>query len=438
MRAAFGAHHGRVEAVDLGLFGHELAGADRGHVPGAVLLHQREDLVVHVGAVFDADHAALDRAAHAFLAVRVGRHPVAVVLGGGHHGGHFVFGELRAVAVLGVAQHAAGGGDLDHVRAFLVALAHGGAGFVGTVDHALDRAGRAHRLRQLAVEAVGDVGVAAGGGDRTAGGVDARAVHQALVDRVAQGQGGVAAQVAHGGEAGLQGLARVAGGAQHGELGVEAEAFGIAVGAGLAVQVHVQVDPAGAAGVALEVHRARAVHGRQAGADLAHLAVGDHHGLVGLAAAAGAVEQLAAVQGEGLGLGERRAGQGKGRAAADGGSGAWGSPGVVAPMVPVAGGAASHRRRGGPRRAAACPADAPICYAEGLFFPAPNPCPTSKTPTPTTRRRWKPPRKPIGRPPAPSRCAKTPPGPSTTACPCCRTRRARCTWAMCATTPSAT
>src|SRR5690606_40541666 len=52
-------------------------------------------------------------------------------------------------------------------------------------------------------------------------------------------------------------------------------------------------------------------------------------------------------------------------------------------------------------------------------FSSTPPCPTSKTPAPTIRRRRKPPRRPIGRPPAPSPSAKTRPVRSSPACPCC-------------------
>jgi hypothetical protein len=53
---------------------------------------------------------------------------------------------------LGVAQHAAGGGDLDDVAAVLVALAHGLARVVDGIDHALGGAGRADQVRQAVVE----------------------------------------------------------------------------------------------------------------------------------------------------------------------------------------------------------------------------------------------------------------------------------------------
>src|SRR5690606_9315093 len=95
----------------------------------------------------------------------------------------------------------------------------------------------------------------------------ARPLDQALVDRVAQVQADLAAEVAHAGEAGQQGLAGVAHGAEGVVHRVEAEALGIARRARLAAQVHVQVGPAGQAGVAVEPDRAGAF-GRRGAARL--------------------------------------------------------------------------------------------------------------------------------------------------------------------------
>src|SRR5690606_35918432 len=116
--------------------------------------------------------------------VRVGGDVEAVVARRLHDRLHLVDGELRGVAAPGVAEYAAGGGDLDQVRTFLVALAHRLPGLRGAVDHAFGRSRRAQRLAQLAVHAIGGVGMAAGGGQRLAGGVDARPFDQALVDGV--------------------------------------------------------------------------------------------------------------------------------------------------------------------------------------------------------------------------------------------------------------
>src|SRR5690606_19125859 len=220
----------------LRLVGDEAAGVDRRHVPGAVLLHQPHHLVGHVGAVLDAGHAGQDRALHALGAVGVRGDAVAVVARGLDHGPDLVHGELGRVAGPGVGQHAAGGGDLDHVTAVLVALADRLARLVHRVDDAFGGAGRAHQVGEHGVPAVGRVAVAAGGGDGLAGGEDARPLDQALVDRVAQVQADLAAEVAHAGEAGQQGLAGVAHGAEGVVHRVEAEALGIARRARLAAQ----------------------------------------------------------------------------------------------------------------------------------------------------------------------------------------------------------
>src|SRR5690606_15492377 len=181
-----GPHHLGEIPVDGRLLGDEAPGVEGGDVPGAVLLHQPHDLLVHVGAVLDAGDAAEHRAFHALGAVGVGGHAEAVVVRGIDDGLDLVHGELRRVAGARIAEHTAGGGDLDDVAAVLVALAHRLARVVHRIDHALGGAGRADQVRELVVPAVGRVGVAAGGGDGLAGGEDARPLQQPLVDRVAK------------------------------------------------------------------------------------------------------------------------------------------------------------------------------------------------------------------------------------------------------------
>src|SRR5690606_41326110 len=106
------------------------------------------------------------------------------------------------------------------------------------------------------------VGLAARVADRLAGGADPRPLHQALVDRVAQRRGHLAAEVAHAGDPGAQGLAGVADRAQGVVDRIEPEPFGIALRARLAAQVHVQVGPAGQAAAAGQVDGPAAVRGR--------------------------------------------------------------------------------------------------------------------------------------------------------------------------------
>ena len=70
------------ETVDLRLLADVLAGDDRGHVPGAVLLEQLDRLVVHEGPVLDGMDAGPDRPLHPLGPVGVRRHVEAVVAGG--------------------------------------------------------------------------------------------------------------------------------------------------------------------------------------------------------------------------------------------------------------------------------------------------------------------------------------------------------------------
>lgn len=262
-----------------------------------MLLHELHHLVAHVGAVLDRCHAAEHRALHAFLAVRVRGDAIAVVLRGVDDRLHFLDGELRRIAGLRVRQHAARRSDLDDVAAFLVALAHGTARVVDGVDDAFGRTRRADQVRERVVVAVGGIGVAAGGRDRLAGRPDARAGHRALVDRVAQVRADFAAEVAHAGEAGHQRLLRVVDRAEGVIDIVEAEAFGIALRARLAAQVHVQVGPAGHAGVAAQVHaRGAGDVGARATDHLLDLAVAHQQRLRPGEFAGSGVEDLAALE----------------------------------------------------------------------------------------------------------------------------------------------
>ncbi len=111
-----------------------------------------------------------------------------------------VEGELLGAGRVAVAEHPAGGADLDHLGAVLVQLADHLAALVGAVDHRIPPL--LHRGREE-----GRVAVAAGRADGVGGGDDPRAHHIAGVDRLPEAHvvEVLGAHVAHRGEARLQG-----------------------------------------------------------------------------------------------------------------------------------------------------------------------------------------------------------------------------------------
>ena len=283
------------EAGHLRLLGHPVPGEDGRHVPGVVLLHRSDHALVQVGAVFNRVHAGLDRAQHALGAVRVRGDAEAVVGRGLDHGTQFVGLELGILAAAGQRQHAAGGGDLDQVGTVLVALANRLARGGDAVDDAVARAGT--EIDGLG-PAVGRVGVAAGGGQRLAGGQDARPGYVAARDGPLQGDDAVVgiAEVAHGREPGIQRAARQRHGLQRVVGLVETEFVEVDVAVELAAQVHVRVHQPGQAAQVVQVH------GVGAGRQLGHrqqprdAAVLDLDRGVGHPAAAADVQHLAAGQ----------------------------------------------------------------------------------------------------------------------------------------------
>ena len=297
------AYDGGKIAVDLGLIRDETAGVDRGHVGGAVLFHQRDDLVAHEGAVLDGVDAGFDGALHALIAVGVGGDFEAVFVGGLDDRFQFFGGKLRILAAGREGEHAAGGGDFDEVAALFVALANGLPGLVGTVNDADVGAGIAHAGR---AEAVGGIGVSAGGADGGAGGIDAGTFRPTRRDGLAQGEGGVVgvAEVADGGKAGEERLLCVECGAQGPVARAHEKSLGVALGRALPVEVHVHVHQAGHDGGGPEIDNVvvrsrRGVTGRD-GHDA--FAVDDNGHLLPRGVA-DAVDERAAVD-EGAGGGE--------------------------------------------------------------------------------------------------------------------------------------
>ena len=186
------------------------------------------------------DHGA----PHAFRTVGVGGHAITVIPGRRDDGGNFRLRELRVLAACGLAEHAAGGGDLDQVRTFLVAGAHRLVGVVHTVDDAL---GRTRIAAQRPVDAVGGIGVSAGGGETLSGGENARPDDMAFGHGAADGLGHevVGAQIPYGGESRQQGSFRIRYRPQRQVRGLQREFLDETVGAQLATDMHVHVDPAG-------------------------------------------------------------------------------------------------------------------------------------------------------------------------------------------------
>ena len=172
---------GRQKSRDLGLLYHEIPGAQRGHIIGAVLFHEGDDLVGHEGAVLDRIHAGEDGAFHPLGAVGVDCHLQPVFVGRLDDRLDLLAGHLRALGTVAQAEHAARGHDLDHIGAVLHVVAHGGARTVGAVENF--RLGK--QADDLVAVAVGAVGVAAGCPDGGAGGIDARALDPAGGDRLA-------------------------------------------------------------------------------------------------------------------------------------------------------------------------------------------------------------------------------------------------------------
>ena len=189
------------------------------------------------------DHGTTDRLG----AVGMGGHAEAVVVRSGDHGLDLGDRHLRVVRAAAFVEDAARGHDLDQVGAVLVVLAHRLPGIGRRIDDAVLRAGVA---LQVPAEAIARIGVPAGRADRLARAEDARARHHAAVDRVAQGDRGIfaVAEIAHGGEAGLERAPGVDG-AGDGVVGrVHAELVAVGRLAELHGQVGVAIDQAGQAG----------------------------------------------------------------------------------------------------------------------------------------------------------------------------------------------
>ena len=175
---------------------------------GAVGLGERDAFVVDQGGVLDGVDAGFDGPLDGLGAVGVGGDLASGLVGGVGGDLEFFEGVLGGAGLVAFGEDAAGGEDLDDVDAVFDLLADGLADLVGAVGDAevavFGEEGDGG-FRGVVVE----VAVAAGDGEAGAGGDDARAGNEAGVDVLAQvdGEEGERADVADGGEAGVEGLA---------------------------------------------------------------------------------------------------------------------------------------------------------------------------------------------------------------------------------------
>ena len=202
-------------------------------------------------------------------------------------------GHLRRIDGVRQGEYAARRHQLDHVGAVLDLEAHRRAALLGAVADAVDRP----LLRHASGRERRPVPVAAGRSEGVHRGEHARTGDQPLVDRVAQADVDVVvgAEVAHGGEAGLERLFRVGRGVER-LLGREAQHVVDEVLRPARAELHGEMDmgvhQAGEQRRVSEIdHRGARRHGEAGtrGDDLA--ALDDHH-TVRLAGLARAVEDM--------------------------------------------------------------------------------------------------------------------------------------------------
>jgi hypothetical protein len=166
---------------------------------------------------------------------------------------HLVRGEVGLQPPALLAEHAAGGGDLDHVGAVLARLAH----FLGAFDSTGAGIAAGKQLVDLRPE-TGDIAVPADDGQRRAGRDDAWARDQPLGRPAPERERGVlrASRLAHGGEPGERGQPRVLGPDDHAPL-LGLDGFLPEIAARIAGQVDVEIDEAGDQRLARQVHHRR-------------------------------------------------------------------------------------------------------------------------------------------------------------------------------------
>ena len=189
---------------------------------------------------------------------------------------HLFTGELRVQPAALLRQHAPGGGNLDDVGS--------GAARLADLGGAFDRSGAAVAAAQQLVEILGktgDIAMPADNRQRGAGGDDARAGDQTFGGAAAQRESAVlrGTRLSHGGESRLCGQERIFRADDHTPFG----RFGGClpeIAAGVAGQMHVQVDQAGHDRLGAEIDDGGIGVGHRFGSapDFGNLAVADDDG----------------------------------------------------------------------------------------------------------------------------------------------------------------
>ncbi len=182
----------------------------RRHEPGAILLEEGVGLRVGVRSVLDRIDACFERRLDAVLPVRMRGDLAAEHVRGVDDRLHLVREHLLIQPAGDIAVHAAGGRELDHIRALRDLLAHCAAAFVGAV--AVVGRTLAHDLGNVAIGVVRAVAVAARDRDGAARRDDRGAGNRARENRVAQRRDAAnfGTEVAHGREACFQRAAGIA------------------------------------------------------------------------------------------------------------------------------------------------------------------------------------------------------------------------------------
>ncbi len=257
-----------------------------------MLLRQRDAFVVDQRGMLDRAHARAYRALDALGAMRMRSDEGAALRGFLHRGMDLGFGVFGFPGFGASGQHRAGGDDLDQVGA---AIEHD-VDMPAHVIHALGDAAAECFRHHGALRQAGDLAAAAGHGDVGAGDEHARSGHVAGVDRIAQrdiGEAAIDAHIAHGGEAGAHGVARVF----RADEGVACRvALQRRAGVGhlaFVGEMGVHVHQARHHRIGRPVEHVRARGGRRPRRDRDDAAVLDRHRLVGEHAAAVDVEQVA-------------------------------------------------------------------------------------------------------------------------------------------------